>query len=93
MKITKTSKIGSFIRWYRMERLSMSQKEFGEDYGVSHAAVSQWERGETIPPTEILDMVVDMAYQKGYEEGIGCRSESQVFTPKQIDYINDLMGE
>jgi len=70
MKIVKTSKIGSFIRWYREERLYMSQKEFGEDYGVSHAAVSQWERGESIPPTEILELVVDMAYHKGYDEGV-----------------------
>lgn len=83
MKIVKTSKIGGFIRWYRMERLFMSQKEFGEDYGVSHAAVSQWERGESIPPTEILEIVLECAYNKGYNEGFE-QGKNTTPTPKGL---------
>jgi transcriptional regulator with XRE-family HTH domain len=39
----------------------MTQAKFGEQFGVKGVAVSQWERGETIPSVEVLTQIADYA--------------------------------
>jgi len=51
-------KINKVIEMHR-NRLGLSQKEYGEKYGVSHAAVSDWERAVSEPSASVLISVLE----------------------------------
>ncbi len=46
-------KVGNFIRELRKKN-NLTQKVFGEKYGVTYQAVSKWERGINIPDISLL---------------------------------------
>lgn len=43
----------------KREKLKESQTTFGKRWDVSHAAVSDWERGITDPPAAVIWWLVD----------------------------------
>lgn len=48
-----TVKIGSFLAQLRKER-GLTQEQLGEQIGVSNKTVSRWEKGNYLPPAEML---------------------------------------
>ncbi len=57
-------KIGSFIKWKR-ESLGLTQKGLGLTLNRSDKSISKWERGESIPP---IDIILDLARERKCEE-------------------------
>lgn len=56
MVITQANK--QTVRWdtiirQKRRRLGLSQVKFGAMFGVSHAAVSEWEHGKSDPPGSV----------------------------------------
>lgn len=51
--------LGARIRAIRMAK-GLNQKEFGAFFGVSQAAISNWEKGEDKPTTKILVRLAEM---------------------------------
>ena len=49
-------KVGNFIRELRKKN-NLTQKLFGEKYGVTYQAVSKWERGINIPDISLLQQI------------------------------------
>ena len=49
-------KVGNFIRELRKKN-NLTQKLFGEKYGVTYQAVSKWERGINIPDIALLQQI------------------------------------
>lgn len=47
------------ISIYRKER-SMTQSDLAQQLGVSHQAVSLWERGETLPDIALLPQLAEV---------------------------------
>lgn len=49
-------KIGNFIKDIRKKN-NLTQKEFGDKYGVSYQAVSKWETGKNLPDISLLQQM------------------------------------
>ncbi len=49
-------KVGNFIRELRKKN-NLTQKLFGEKYGVTYQAVSKWERGINMPDVSLLQQI------------------------------------
>lgn len=53
--------IGQRIFDIRNSGPKMSRAKFGERFGVEGVAVSQWEKGETMPSVDVLAQISDYA--------------------------------
>ena len=56
-----SKRMGSFLQTER-KRMGMTQSELSEKLNVSPQAVSNWERGETIPDVSVLLELADVLH-------------------------------
>ncbi|WOO38027.1 helix-turn-helix domain-containing protein [Anaerocolumna sp. AGMB13020] len=72
-----TSEVGKKIAAYRKER-NMTQMELADNLGVSYQAVSNWERGNSMPDIAKLPELVSIL-GCSIDELLGNRKESELF--------------
>lgn len=80
----RTNKLIPDMIWsYRMDH-NLSQKELGEKIGVSHAAVSDLERGIT---NHLPIILIEMLFCEGWEyrERRYCNTVEEATTPEKLD--------
>ena len=93
--------MGSFLQTER-KRIGMTQAELAEKLGVSPQAVSNWERGETIPDVSLLLSLADTLHcsvDAILSGGAGCGGYRRHVTVAQmqealsaLDRIGELLG-
>lgn len=68
MKLTKDLKMNELIREYRLVR-KLSQSDLGKELGVSHAAVSDLERGRTLKMSpKLFHLLLNFIITSGFIE-------------------------
>ncbi len=93
--------MGSFLQTER-KKMGMTQAELSEKLNVSPQAVSNWERGETIPDVSILLDLADALHcsvDAILSGGAGCGGFRRHITVAQmqdalssLDHIGELLG-
>lgn len=78
----------------RRKELKLTQQELSRSVGVSHVAISQWERGETEPSGEnLLALAKALRCQPGYLVYGSVEDDSQEIisrkTPEPIDFEDE----
>jgi transcriptional regulator with XRE-family HTH domain len=53
------SKFPERIKWLRETKTKLSQRKFGELYGVIDSTVSRWEKGKSVPGPELLAKIAN----------------------------------
>ena len=96
-----SKRMGSFLQTER-RRMGMTQSELAEKLNVSPQAVSNWERGETVPEVSLLlDLAASLhcSVDAILSGGVGCGGFRRHITVAQmqealssLDRIGDLLG-
>lgn len=82
--------IGLFLASLRKER-GLTQEALGEQIGVTNKTVSRWEKGNYLPPAEMLKALSEFYGVSINEILSGRRLEAQEYRPKAEENIRSAM--
>lgn len=86
------NRIGENIKHLRLEK-KVTQEELAELFGVSNAAVSKWERGETYPDFELIVPLANY-FQVSVDELMGYNaSRMELEIQEVLEYRSKLLAE